>query len=454
MASLNKTGGFLHPDLINGKIFTSLFAFAIPILVSFIFQQLYNAVDTIIVGHYLKESSLAAVGSSAVLFELIVGFGNGFGSGMSIVVARAYGANKQEYLKKLVAASILLTLAVTLALILLSAVFLKKSLILLGTPENLLEESFSYIVVISMGCGVLFAYNLLSGLLRAIGNSFVPLLFLIFSSLLNIVLDIVLITHFNMGIRGAAIATVIAQLVSAVLCLAYIFLHARILIPQSKHFSLEFQYFKELMGQGFSMAFMGSIVSSGTVVLQSAINSFGTLIIAGHIATRKLFCIITIPIISFAISASTFVSQNYGAGRLDRAKKGVKMANLITIIWTFFLAATMFFFVTPAIRFISGSSLSEIVNYGRNYIYFSVPFMIALGPLVVIRTCMQGLGSKILPLVSSIIELCGKILFTAWVIPVLGIWGIIICEPLIWCVMFMHLAYAYHKTIRQLESKN
>ena len=129
------------------------------------------------------------------------------------------------------------------------------------------------------------------------------------------------------------------------------------------------------------------------------------------------------------------------------------MANLITIIWTFFLAATMFFFVTPAIRFISGSSLSEIVNYGRNYIYFSVPFMIALGPLVVIRTCMQGLGSKILPLVSSIIELCGKILFTAWVIPVLGIWGIIICEPLIWCVMFMHLAYAYHKTIRQLESK-
>ena len=148
-----------------------------------------------------------------------------------------------------------------------------------------------------------------------------------------------------------------------------------------------------------------------------------------------------------------FVSQNYGAGRLDRAKKGVKMANLITIIWTFFLAATMFFFVTPAIRFISGSSLSEIVNYGRNYIYFSVPFMIALGPLVVIRTCMQGLGSKILPLVSSIIELCGKILFTAWVIPVLGIWGIIICEPLIWCVMFMHLAYAYHKTIRQLESK-
>ena len=130
MASLNKTGGFLHPDLINGKIFTSLLAFAIPILVSFIFQQLYNAVDTIIVGHYLKESSLAAVGSSAVLFELIVGFGNGFGSGMSIVVARAYGANKQEYLKKLVAASILLTLAVTLALILLSAVFLKKSLIL------------------------------------------------------------------------------------------------------------------------------------------------------------------------------------------------------------------------------------------------------------------------------------------------------------------------------------
>ena len=213
---------FLRPDLINGNILSSLVSFTFPLLVSLVFQQLYNAVDAVIVGNFLKESSLAAIGSSAVLFELLVGFGNGFGNGLSIVAARAFGSGDEKKLKKVVASSLALTFLVTLFITVVSRFTLMKALTLLGTPEEIKDEAFSYINTVTLFVCVLFAFNLLSGLLRAIGNSFMPLVFLVVSSIMNIFLDLLFITKIGLGIRGAAIATVIAQGFSAVLCLLYI----------------------------------------------------------------------------------------------------------------------------------------------------------------------------------------------------------------------------------------
>lgn len=447
---------FLHPDLLSGSIFKALLSFMIPIVVSYLFQQFYNMADTVIVGHYLKEESLAAIGAGSVIFQIILDLGNGFGSGCSIVVARAFGSGDRNYLKRVVAASIVIMLFVTAGVTTICLLTLKPVLILLGTPGMILDQSFSYIYVITLFGGVLFAYNLCAGLLRAIGNSFMPLIFLVLSSLLNIALDILLITRFGMGVAGTAIATVIAQGSSVLLCLVYILVKARILIPSAASFKVRgcgaFRLYREIFLQGLSMALMLAIVGSGTLILQSAINGFGTYIIAGHMAARKLFSLSTVVIFSLGMTASTFVSQNYGANNLSRANRGVNIAVIMTLCYTLIMVILSPFIIRPIFEFVSGSQNPELLNYGTKYLRFAYPFFAALGPLIVLRNSLQGLGAKLLPLVSSLVELLGKILFTIIVIPRLGIWGIILCEPLIWCAMAVQLIFAYRGRIRQIKA--
>lgn len=226
----------MRVNLVKDNILKALIVFAMPILISNIFQQLYNTMDTMIIGNILGDKSLAAIGACAAVYELLIGFALGIGNGLSIVIARAYGAGDKKLLK--------------------------------------------YISTITIFVGVMFAYNLLAGLLRAIGNSLMPLVFLIISSVINVILDLVFIGKFNMGIKGAAVATVIAQGISAVLCLIYIVKKCKILIPDKNCFKLDRGLYGELVGQGLSMGFMMSIVSAGTIILQSAINSLGYLIIA------------------------------------------------------------------------------------------------------------------------------------------------------------------------------
>ena len=195
-------------NLLKGNILKSLIVFAIPLFISNLFQQLYNTVDIMIVGNYLGDTSLAAIGASTAVYDLLVGFALGIGNGLSIVVARSYGADDTKVLRKSVAGSIIIGIFITIIIMVISKVLLMPLLRMLNTPVNIIEESYSYISMITLFVGVMFAYNLCAGLLRAIGNSFMPLIFLIISSLLNIVLDILFITKFNMGIKGAAVATI------------------------------------------------------------------------------------------------------------------------------------------------------------------------------------------------------------------------------------------------------
>ena len=223
-------------NLLKGNILKSLIVFAIPLFISNLFQQLYNTVDIMIVGNYLGDTSLAAIGASTAVYDLLVGFALGIGNGLSIVVARSYGADDTKVLRKSVAGSIIIGIFITIIIMVISKVLLMPLLRMLNTPVNIIEESYSYISMITLFVGVMFAYNLCAGLLRAIGNSFMPLIFLIISSLLNIVLDILFITKFNMGIKGAAVATIIAQGISVILCVIYIYLKTKILIPRARTF--------------------------------------------------------------------------------------------------------------------------------------------------------------------------------------------------------------------------
>lgn len=432
-------------NLLKGNILKSLIIFAIPLFISNLFQQLYNTVDIMIVGNFLGDTSLAAIGASSAVYELLVGFALGIGNGLSMVAARSYGANDKNLLKKSVAGSIVIGVFITISIMVISKLYLMPLLKLLNTPANIIEESYSYISIITLFVGVMFAYNLCAGLLRAIGNSFMPLVFLVISSLLNIGLDIVFITKFNMGIKGAAVATIISQGVSVILCIIYIYFKSKILIPKRAHFSVGKELYKELWGQGLSMGLMMGIVSTGTVILQTAINELGYLTIAGHTAARKLNSFCTMPVVAIAQAVSTFVSQNKGANQGYRIRKSVFYSNLIAISWGVISSVILFFISPMMVKVLSGSSEVLVIENGARYLRINAPFYGVLGILLNLRYSLQGLGQKITPLLSSIIEFVGKILFVILIIPKTGYLGVILCEPIIWCFMTAQLAYAFYK---------
>lgn len=431
-------------DLINDNILKSLLIFSIPILVSNIFQQLYNMADIAIVGHTLGDNSLAAIGASAAIFELIFGFALGIGNGLSMVAARSYGANNKNLLKKSVAGSIVIGLMVTIAVMILSRFILMPLLKILHTPENIINEAFEYINIITMFIGVTFSYNLSSGLLRAIGNSFMSLVFLVIASILNIFLDIYFITSLKMGIGGAAVATVIAQAISVILSVIYIYIKEPILIPRKKHFRFDAKLYRELLGQGISMGLMIAIVLTGSLILQYAINGFGYLIIAGHTSARKLMGFCNIPLTTMALALATFVSQNKGADRVDRIRKGVFYANLMDIFFAIGITIFVYLFSKNMIHLMSGSNSKVVLYNGSTYLKIASPFFTILGVLFNLRYALQALGEKVIPLVSSIIEFFGKIIFVIFIVPKLGYFGVMICEPLIWIVMTGQLAWAFY----------
>lgn len=444
----------LKVDLIKGNILKSLIIFAIPIFISNVFQLLYNTMDTMIVGNYLGDVSLAAIGACAAIYELLIGFALGIGNGLSIVTARCYGKKDEELLKKSVAGSIVIGIFITVLIMIISKLCLFQLLQLLNTPENIIEESYSYISMVTLFVGVMFAYNLCAGLLRAIGNSFMPLIFLIISSVLNVFLDILFITQFNMGIKGAASATVIAQGISAILCIIYIYKKAHILIPSRRHFVVDKELYKELIGQGFSMGFMLCIVSTGTVILQTAINNFGYLIIAGHTAARKLSSFCMMPAGTIALSVSTFVSQNKGANQGVRIRKVIRYANMLVISWGIIISLILLIVSPYLVKFLSGSSEAVVIENGSKYLIYNAPFYGVLGVLLNLRNALQGLGKKVIPLVSSIIEFFGKIIFVILFIPSLEYFGVIICEPVIWCFMCIQLLFSFYRNPYIKEHKN
>lgn len=440
-------------DLINGPIFKSLIIFAIPLLISNIFQQLYNTVDTMIVGNVLGDVSLAAIGSCTSIYDLLVGFALGIGNGLAIVTARSYGSHDEKLLKKSVASSLVIGIVVSFVLTIIGVIFLKPLLNLLNTPAEIINEAYSYIVFIVLFIIVMFAYNLCAGLMRAIGNSFIPLVFLIISSLLNIGLDLLFITQFHMGVRGAAVATVIAQGISVVLCIIYILKKVPMLIPTKEDFEIDKELYKELLGQGFSMGFMSSIVSAGSVILQYGINNLGYLIIAGHTAARKLYMFFNMPFIAMALAISTFVSQNKGANQKKRIKQALRYAYIYDFIMAAIVTVIILLFGSSLVKMISGSNESVVLQNGTLYLIIVGPFYAVLGVLMQTRYALQGIGQKLLPLISSIIEFFGKIVFVVFLIPRFQYMAVIFCEPVIWCVMCVQLLYSFYTNsyIREKE---
>ncbi len=402
-------------DMLHGPIFKGIVLFAIPILISSIFQQFYNTMDTFIVGKFLGDHSLAAIGSVNSVFDLINGFALGIGNGLAIVTARAYGSQDERLLKKSVAGAIVIGIL----------------------------SSVGITVIALLGIKPLMHAINVAGLLRSIGNSFMPLVFLIFSSLLNIGLDILFITQFHMGVAGAAIATVIAQGISVILCFFYIIKSTPILIPNRNDFVFDKELYKDLAGQGYAMAMQSAIVNSGSVILQSGINGLGQYVIAGHTAARKLYMFCNMPFTSMGQGIATFISQNKGANNPSRIRRGMLDAYIYDFIVAVILTVLLLFAAPAMVRFISSSNNPIVVGNGSLYLRIVAPNYFILGILMQTRSALQGIGQKLLPLVSSVIEFIGKVIFVIIFIPQFKYMAVIFCEPSIWLIMTAYLLFVF-----------
>ncbi len=432
-------------DLIHGPILPSLLSFAFPILLSNIFQQLYNTADILIVGRFLGPSSLAAVGATTAIFDLIIGFALGVGNGMGVVIARYYGARNFSKIKEAVAATWILGALLSMIVMAIGFVGLYPLLQYLETPAEILPQSYDYISMIVTCVGVSFAYNLFAGLLRSVGDSLAALGFLIFSALVNVALDLYFITQLQLGVQSAGLATIISQGLSALLCFFYIRRSVPELLPSLKHFKWDKALYVDLLEQGLAMGMMGSIVSIGSVILQSSVNSFGAVIISAQTAARRIMAFALLPMTAISASMTTFISQNFGAKHPERIVHGLRLGSYISMAWASFTCIFLFFASPTLVSFLASSTDGYLIENGTLYLRISSVFYPFLSLLLIYRNSLQGLGQKFLPLVSSFIELFGKIVFVAWIIPWTGYTGVILCEPLLWLVMTAQLYFSLSK---------
>ena len=425
--------------LTEGTPWKQILLFSIPIFWGNVFQLLYSLVDTKIVGSTLGTEALAAVGSVSTLHTLMTGFLNGLTLGFSLITAMCFGAKNRKRLKKTFAAAISLGVLTTLALVLMLMIFLHPVLNLLHVPQAQFEMAYAYISVLIVGLFATLFYNLCANTLRAIGDALTPLIFLILATVSNIGMDYLFILGFQMGVQGAAYATVLAQLLSVVLCLIRIFRKFPILHIQKEDFRFDRELMAEMYKSGLSMGLMSCLVGIGTILLQSAINTLGTTVIVAHTAARKVFELVSLPNSVLGSAMATYCGQNYGARRFDRIRQGIRASLIIVAVWAVVVFLICHTIEGKLIQFVASTTNPDVIYWGSTYLKVDMSFIVICGVIVILRNSMQGFGDRVIPVFSSCIELAGKIMFAFVFAPMFAYWGIIWAEPMVWIAMVIPL---------------
>lgn len=426
-------------DMTRGPAVSLILGFAIPLLIGNLFQQVYSMVDTLIAGYRYGDTAIAAIGSTSSLSSLILSFASGLNSGYGILISRAFGAGRKRLVKRTIAGAVLLNVAISLLLTAGALAFLRPILGWLHTPSAIFDQAYRYIAVILAGLLVTNLYNMLAAILRALGDSRTPLLCLAAACLLNVGLDLWFLMGLDMGVAGAALATVISQGCSVLLCCLWIGRRGRELLPAWRDFRPEKQLLAEMLRTGSAMALMLSVFSIGSVILQSAINGLGQTVITAHTAARRIIEMLMQPLSTLATATATFVSQNWGAGQRERIRSALKKVLGLEVGWALLAWAAVGAVGEEAIRWLTGTGDGQVIRYGAMSLQYSFAFYPALGVLLCLRTAMQSMGLSAAPVLSSGIELSGKILGALWIIPRYGYRGASLVEPLTWllCAAFL-----------------
>ena len=440
---MSRTPAMRTKDMTQGNPLGLILAFAVPLLIGNIFQQIYNMVDTMVVGHHLGDGAIAAIGATSTLYSLIVNFACGLNNGYSIVVTQRFGAHNEKEVKQAIAGMLLLDLGVSALLTVLALVFLGSLMGFMNTPEAITQTALRYIRIICGGMVFTVAYNMFAAILRSVGNSRSPLYFLILSSLLNIGLDLLFVMGLELGVAGAALATVLSQGAAAVSCGIYVLRNYRPLLPEKADFRVSGAILRDLASTGFAMALMSSLVDFGSVIFQRANNLLGQVYITAYAASRKFVIILLQPLGTIAYANSTFVGQNWGAHETRRIRSTLKKVLLLEIAWDLFSLAAIWFFGGPLIRFTTGTKDPEVVKNAVMSLRIHFSMFPVLGVLFCLRNALQAMGQKLAPVASSCIELGMKFLSARLLIPRLGFPGTCITEPVTWVLMVIFLASVY-----------
>lgn len=438
-------------DLTQGNVAKLLLFFAFPTLLSNVFQQFYNLADTAIAGHILGDNALVAIGASSTVNSLVLSFAWGLNGGFGIIIAQCFGAKDFKKLKKSVAISLSINVLFSLIVCIFGIFMSRPMLQALNTPAARLNEANSYISVILVFIIVPMLYNLEAVILRSLGDSKTPLYFLIFSSVLNIILDYVLIKFTQMGVKGAAVATVLAQLLSVILCFVVILKNFKIIRLKKNDFHFSASLFKNMMSAGMAMAVMNSIFSIGSIIMQGSINALGEDVIAAHLGSRKVAEMFMQPLVTIGTACSTFVGQNYGALKIGRIKASIKYSTIYSLIWSVFTFFILWFFGGQIARLVTGSASQVVFDNTQMYLRINAPFYFVLGLLFTLRFSIQSVDRKMPPIISSSMELVSKIAAAYLFIPLWGYLGACIAEPLSWTLGAIYLLFVFKKEFKRLD---
>ena len=426
-------------NLTHGKPLKLILLFAIPLFIGQLFQLFYSLVDTRIVGSTLGDEALAAVGSTTILSDMLTGLLNGFTNGFALIIATFFGANDTKNMKKAVGGTVLLGIASAICVSTLCLLFLSPILRFMNISDDLLPQAKAYIAIILAGLLAATLYNVCAAILRAIGDSFTPLIFLIISTVLNIFLDYALILRFGMGVAGAALATVISQALSAFMCFLYIRRKYPSLTLDREDISISKKINKHLLSTGITKGFRNTFINLGSLALQTAINTFGTNIIVAHTAARKITSIFMLPFSVLGTTLATFCGQNLGARKYSRIKTGIRDTLLLTLAWCAVVLLAAYTISPPLIRLITASGEKEVIDTATLYLKVNTVFYFIPATICLFRTSMQGFGDSKTPVFSSTLELVGKVAIAFLLAPAIGYMGIIISEPVVWFIMVIPL---------------
>lgn len=426
-------------DLTKGKPIRLILLFAVPLFVGQLFQLFYSLADTRIVGQTLGDEALAAVGATTTLSDMLLSFLNGLTNGFAIVIATCFGAKDERQMKKAMGGTILLGSCCAVVLSGLCLLNMSGLLKLLNISPELFAAARGYIGIVIAGLLAATLYNICAAMLRAIGDSFTPLLFLILAAFLNIAMDYGFILCLHTGVEGAAYATVIAQAVSAFLCFLYMRRKYPQLTLKKEDFKPDMILYKKLFGAGLSMGFMTSLVGIGTMALQTSINTFGTDIIVAHTAARKISSIYMLPFSVMGTTLATYCGQNLGAGKYSRIRKGIRDTVLVTFVWCTGVIISAYTVAPWLIRTVTATQKKDIIDTASLYLRVNTPFYYVPTVICLFRNSMQGFGDNRTPVISSSLEMIGKVLIALLLAPAIGYYGIIVAEPIVWFIMVIPL---------------
>jgi len=440
-------------DLTKGNELQVVVMFAVPLFLSNLLQQAYNLTDITIIGNSLGDDALTAIGTVSIIYDLFLSFTFGMSNGFAIVVSKFYGMGNEKKLRQVVANTAVLAAIWGVAITLAGTLTLRPLMRLLNTPESVFDAGFSYAIIMLGFVIFSFTYNILGALLRAIGNSSAPFWFLCISVASNVILDIFFVVVLHWGLPGAAFATIIAQTMSAAVSFIYIRLKAPLLHFSKEDMKLDKFMVSELISAGLSFALMFAVVNIGTVILQSAINGLGETTIAAHTTARKISSLCMMAVGTLANSMATFTGQNHGARRHDRIKTALRKVLFLDFGIATFMIALIYVFGELFTKLISGSSNPELIETATFYLKFDLPFYYVLAILLIVRCTLQGLGSKITPLVASLMEMALKALTAGVLVKLFGYLGIAMCEPIIWtvCAIYILIVFFRNPNIKQLK---